>query len=140
MTDADNEDTQGVIIMPDADNEDTQDVIKPITVTAKEYAQSYEFAPLNEPLGAIVMVFAQLETKLTMTIDALLGIDHPAGTALEDLMQSVRTRIKLFQSSVTQWLGKGDEGLITRRRWWRLIPRQRRRTLIARQLDDAQLG
>jgi hypothetical protein len=55
MTDADNEDTQGVIIMPDTDNEDTQDVIiKPITVTAKEYAQSYEFAPLNEPLGAIV--------------------------------------------------------------------------------------
>jgi hypothetical protein len=82
-----------------AEHSDTDDVIiKPISITPEEYARSYEFAPLNEPLGAIVMVFAQLEAKLTMTIDALLGINYPAGAALEDLMQSVTTRIKLFHT------------------------------------------
>jgi hypothetical protein len=73
-------------------------IIKPITITPKEYAQGYEFAPINEPLGAIVMAFTQLEAKLTMTINALLGIDYPSGIALEDLMQSTITRIKLFHT------------------------------------------
>jgi hypothetical protein len=36
----------------------------------------------------------------------------------------------------SQWPEKGDEVHI----WWRLIIRRRRRTLMARQLDDAQLG
>jgi hypothetical protein len=86
-------------ILMTAEHSDIDDaIIKPISVTPKEYAQSYEFAPLNEPLGAIVMVFAQLEAKLTMTIDTLLGIDYPAGAALEDLMQSVTNRIRLFHT------------------------------------------
>ena len=79
--------------------DDTEDaIIKPISITPKDYAQNFEFAPLNEPLGAIVMAFAQLEGKLTMTINALLSIDHREGVALEDLMQSATARIKLFHT------------------------------------------
>jgi hypothetical protein len=70
----------------------------PISISPKEYALSTEFAPLNEPLGAIVVAFAQLESKLTMSIDALLGVEYPAGVALEDLMQSPTARIKLFHT------------------------------------------
>jgi hypothetical protein len=72
------------------------------TVTPKEYAKEYELAPLNEPLGAIVMAFATLESKLSMTINALLGLQYPKahamGIALDDLMQSTTSRIKLFHT------------------------------------------
>jgi hypothetical protein len=59
---------------------------------------SVSFHPLREPLGAIVMAFAQLEAKLTMAINNLIGIDYQAGVALEDLMQSAAARIKLFHT------------------------------------------
>jgi hypothetical protein len=80
-----------------AENPEVQ-VIKPISITPKEYAQSFEFAPLNEPLGAIVMAFAQLEATLTMSINDLLGIDYKLGIALDDLIQGTITRIKLFHT------------------------------------------
>ena len=81
-----------------AETEREVNILKPITITPREYAEGYEFAPLHEPLGAIVMVFAQLEAKLTMTVDTLLGITYPDGVALEDLMQSTTARIKLFHT------------------------------------------
>jgi hypothetical protein len=96
-------------------------IIKPFSITPKEYAQTTEFAPFNEPLGAIVMAFATLEAKLTMTIDALLGIDPPTGLALKDLMQSANARIKLFHTlAVLKTTGifvdklKGKTGLRSR--------------------------
>jgi hypothetical protein len=71
--------------------------IEPVSVTPKEYALTTGFAPLNEPLGAIAIEFANLEDKLTVAINFLLKIDHiPDGLALEDLMQSFATRRKLF--------------------------------------------
>jgi hypothetical protein len=67
--------------------------------TPKEYALKVsEFKPLYEPLGALVMAFADLEATLTFTIDALMGLTHPEGRALEVLMVSFSARIQLFHT------------------------------------------
>ena len=85
--------------MTEADNEEHKiEVIKPVSITPKEYAQSTEFSILNEPLGAVVVAFSELEAQLTMAINALLNLDFRDGIALEDLMQSFAARRKLFSA------------------------------------------
>ena len=82
--------------------EDKPTILAPFQITPKQYAQETEFAPLNEPLGAIAFAFADLEDKLTFAINRLLGIEHiPDGIILEDLMQSFTGRRKLFCALVS---------------------------------------
>ena len=85
--------------MPEAEKAEHKiEVIKPISITPKEYALNTEFSVLNEPLGAIVIAFSELEAQLTMAINALLNLEYRDGIVLEDLMQSFATRRKLFCS------------------------------------------
>jgi hypothetical protein len=83
------------------ENERRVEVVKPISITPKEYALNIEFAPLNEPLGALTIAFSSLESKLTQVINALLKVSHTDGIALEDLMQSINTRIRFFHTLAT---------------------------------------
>jgi hypothetical protein len=54
------------------------------------------FRKLYRPLGAVALVFADLEAQLTRTITALLGTSRREGIALEWLMQNLNNRIELF--------------------------------------------
>lgn len=78
--------------------ERTINIVQPISITPKQYAQNTEFSPLNEPLGALAITFATLESKLTHAISNIMNIDYSTSVALEDLMQSPTARIKLFHT------------------------------------------
>jgi hypothetical protein len=54
------------------------------------------FRKLYRPLGEIAFAFADLEARLTQTLNLLLGTSRPTGTALEWFMQNVSLRIELF--------------------------------------------
>lgn len=56
------------------------------------------FYALHEPLGALVMEFAELEAKVTSAINLLLRIDEREGTILEALMPNFAMRIELFHA------------------------------------------
>lgn len=69
------------------------------TVTPKQYALEMDpFNALCLPIGALILAFNQLELKLTMTIDALMGMTPPEGWALEALMINFSIRIQLFHT------------------------------------------
>jgi len=59
-------------------------------------------ASLHEPLGALVVQFANLESQVTRAIGSLLPIDYLDGVALEWLMQSFSIRIELFHFLANQ--------------------------------------
>ena len=79
------------------------------TFTPKEYAlQVSEFKPLYEPIGALVLAFAELEATLTFTIDPLMGLTYAEGRALEALMMSFSARVQLFHTlALMHTRGKG---------------------------------
>jgi hypothetical protein len=60
------------------------------------------FSRLREPLGALVLEFSNVESEVTGLIDALLGIEHTAGVALEWMMQNFSLRIELFYFLASQ--------------------------------------
>lgn len=54
------------------------------------------FRQIKEPLGALVIHFADLESSVTGAINALMGVHGPIGKALESLMPNFFSRIELF--------------------------------------------
>ena len=57
---------------------------------------------LYGPLGVIVVTFADLEARLTIAIETLLGTSSREGAALEWLMQNMSNRIELFYFLASQ--------------------------------------
>lgn len=55
------------------------------------------FDQIKEPLGALVIHFADLEASVTQTINSLMGVFGPMGQTLHSLMPNFSTRIELFR-------------------------------------------
>lgn len=56
------------------------------------------FDPIKEPLGALVIHFADLEASVTQTINTFMGIFGPMGQTLHSLMPNFSSRIELFHN------------------------------------------